>query len=325
VNSDLCGKIDSCGIIQPNVTERIMIILKPGTLGQRIISAADAALASGALIPIPTNTAFIDDGGIRFAVRVLAGLRKKAEARKNQDAAERAGRPANPFLPPEPALTVAEVSDTHLAVLNKFNVVDRHLLIVTRHFEDQEILLTQADLEALCACMTEYDSLGFYNGGADAGASQRHKHLQIIPLPLAPDVPDLPTEPLLARAQTAPDGFGTLPDFPFRHVFARIDADLWNSPPAAAKALHKLYVTMLEHAGMSPPKPRELTLQSGPYCLLLTRTWMLLVPRSREHVIGISFNSLAYAGSLFVYNEELLEQIRDYGPMRAITEAGFPK
>jgi hypothetical protein len=27
--------------------------------------------------------------------------------------------------------------------------------------------------------------LGFYNGGAGAGASQRHKHLQVVRLPIA--------------------------------------------------------------------------------------------------------------------------------------------
>ena len=300
-----------------------MITMRPGTLWESIETTTEKALASGALIPIPTNSAFIDDNGIRFAVRVLAGLRRKAEARKEQDAAEQAGKPANPFLPPERDLTVAEVSDTHLAVLNKFNVVERHLLIVTRDFEEQEALLTANDFEALAACMVEYKCLGFYNGGAEAGASQRHKHLQVVPLPLGPDVPTLPTGPLLARAETDSDGLGVLPAFPFCHAFARIDAGIWRSPLTAAEVLKDLYASLLVRADMQPPAPSGLTMQSCPYCLLVDRTWMLLVPRSREHVLDISFNSLAYAGSLFVYNEELLERLRAYGPLRAITEAGF--
>jgi ATP adenylyltransferase len=51
---------------------------------------------------------------------------------------------------------------------------------------------------------------------------------------------------------------------------------------------------------------------------------MLLVPRSREHFGEISFNSLAYAGSLFVWNEDLLERLKEYGPLNALREVGFP-
>ncbi len=301
-----------------------MILLEPGTLWRNIKTTTEQALSGGNLVPIPTDSAFIEDSGVRFAVRVLAGLRRKAEARKEQDAAEHAGKQANHFLPPEKALTVAKITDTHLAVLNKFNVVDHHLLIVTRAYEDQETLLTKADFEALAVCMAEYDSLGFYNGGAAAGASQRHKHLQLVPLPLAPDVPTVPTEPLFARAKTGRDGLGTIPAFPFRHVFRRLGQGLWRSPLDAATVLRESYCAMLEHVGMQPPADR-LTLQSQPYCFLATRTWLLLVPRSKEHVGEISFNSLAYAGSLFVYNEQLLQKLREYGPMNALRDVAMPK
>ncbi|NIO40609.1 MAG: phosphorylase, partial [Burkholderiales bacterium] len=38
----------------------------------------------------------------------------------------------NPFLPYGKDLFVSDISETHLALLNKFNVIDYHLLIVTR-------------------------------------------------------------------------------------------------------------------------------------------------------------------------------------------------
>lgn len=298
--------------------------LQQGILWQRVLRTTEQALASGALVPIPTDSAFIDDAGVRFAVRVLAGIWKKAEARREQDAAERTGRSANPFLPPEQALTVADVSDTHLAVLNKFNVVPHHLLIITRQFEDQDMLLTPADFEALGRCMAAFNGLGFYNGGAVAGASQQHKHLQMVPLPLAADGPAVPVMPLLAAAEMHSDGIGTVPAFPFRHAFVRLDPRLGTSPDDAAPALFSLYGRMLERAGMTPPATSGPTRQSLPYCLLVSRDWMLLVPRSKEHVAGISLNSLAYAGSLFVPSGELLARLRDYGPLKALRDAAFP-
>ncbi|HEX9020944.1 MAG TPA: phosphorylase, partial [Nitrospirota bacterium] len=123
--------------------------LKKGTLWQAIVKTTEQALQSGALFPVPTDYTFLEDSGVRFFIRVLASLERKVEARKKQEEASRKGKTINPFLPPEKKLTVADVSDTHIAVLNKFNVVEHHLLIITREFEDQDMLLSLKDFEAL--------------------------------------------------------------------------------------------------------------------------------------------------------------------------------
>ena len=98
---------------------------------------------------------------------------------------------------------------------------------------------------------------------------------------LAPDVPSLPTAPLLEQAVLDKDGYGTLPGLPFRHAFARYDAGIWRSPLDVARMLRGVYAGLLERAGLRPPAETGLTTQSGPYCLLVARTWMLAVPRSR--------------------------------------------
>jgi len=59
------------------------------------------------------------------------------------------GLPArNPFLPYEEALWVAHLSTSHTLLLNKFNVVRHHLLVVTRAFEPQSAPLSAGDLAA---------------------------------------------------------------------------------------------------------------------------------------------------------------------------------
>jgi ATP adenylyltransferase len=299
------------------------MLFKKGTLWDSIVKTADQALTIGALLPVATDYTFIEDAGMRFFVRIQTGLKRKDEAKKKQEAESKAGRNTDPFLQPEKELTVADISQTHLAVLNKFNVANHHLLIITRDFEDQDMLLTQKDFEALWLCMAEYNSLGFYNGGREAGASQQHKHLQMVPLPLAPSGPAIPVEPLLAAAPVIK--VGTVPGFPFLHSFARLDRELVNSPLEAAKKAYELYSAMLAGVGMTPPKAGGLTPQSMPYCFLATRGWMLLVPRSREFFEDISLNSLAFAGSLFVRNEQQLEAIRKHGPLKALASAAAPK
>ena len=61
-------------------------------------------------------------------------------------------------------------------------------------------------------------------------------------------------------------------------------------------------------------------LQSAPYNLLITRRWMLLVPRSAECFHAISVNALGFAGSLFVRGEQQREVLRRYGPMTVLQE-----
>ena len=289
---------------------------------QRLIRTTEQAISAGALLPIPTEYFFIEDGGMRFFVRVLASLSRKDEARKKQEGQSRSGKSVNPFLPPEKELMVADISDTHIALLNKFNVMEHHLLIVTRHFEDQDTLLTLSDFEALWTCMAEYSALGFYNGGRDAGASQQHKHLQMVPLPLIPEGPAIPIEPLIAQISSS--GANTVPGFSFLHAFARLEQDLATTPAKAAERTFTLYAGMLKDLGMASPSVGETTLQSKPYCLIVTREWMLLVPRSREFFEDISFNSLAFAGSLFVRNVLQFNRLKSFGPMNALRTVALP-
>jgi ATP adenylyltransferase len=291
------------------------IQLEPGSLAEAVDERTRQALADGNLLPIETEQERITDAGVRFLVRVIASLRRK-DADTRPRAAGGQGRPANPFLPPEPELTVAEVSTHHLAVLNKFSVLDRHLLIVTRSFEYQETLLTPEDLRALFACLAEYPSFGFYNGGTVAGASQPHKHLQVVPLPLDSDGPAIPMEPLLDVGRRG--SVGHCPDLPFAHAFARLDRPISAAPMEAFEQAAALYSELLAAVGIEGVESDGEVRQSAPYNLLVADDWMLVVPRVGEFFRGVSVNALGFAGSLFVKDREQLEVIRAAGPMHIL-------
>ncbi|MGE5154252.1 MAG: ATP adenylyltransferase family protein [Bdellovibrio bacteriovorus] len=286
----------------------------PGTLSERLAQTSTRALALGALQPIATRETRIADGGVTFLVRQVDSLARKAAERARPRPPE-SGRAeqASPFLPPEPELAVGALSATHFGVLNKFNVLDSHLLIVTRRLEHQETLLTLADLEALALCLRELDGLGFYNGGAVAGASQSHKHLQLVPLPLDQDGPAVPMEPLLEAADSGSTAL------PFPHAFARLPSDGDTGPNPLG--LHRLYLELLRRIGVRPVPGSGGLWQSGPYNLLVTRRWMLAVPRRAELVDGISVNALGFAGSLFVKDAAGLAAIRRRGPMALLGAA----
>jgi ATP adenylyltransferase len=287
--------------------------MESGTLWQRVRSTTENAVKTGALLRFPTSETYVEEGSVRYFVRVLESLKRKEEARREQAAPVPAGGgKVDPFLPPETDLVVGDLSGGHIAVLNKYNVLENHLLIVTRRFEDQEMLLTPEDFEALWFCLSEYDSLGFYNGGAEAGASQQHKHLQVVPLPLCGEGPAVPLAPYFKEASDA------VPAFPFLHAFRRLSRGHAASAADAVHELWRCYRELLEQVGMGAPVPGTPTRQSRPYCLLVTRDWMLLVPRVKEFFEDISLNSLAYAGSFFVRDRDQLGRLRGAGMMRAL-------
>ncbi|WP_027211858.1 ATP adenylyltransferase family protein [Burkholderia sp. WSM2232] len=289
----------------------------PGNLWPAILRQTQHALACGALHPIQTSRTTIEDGGVRFLIRQVSSLERKERDARQRKTEAASSFTTNPFLPCDRNLFVADISDTHLVLLNKFNVIDHHLLVVTRRFESQENLLNVADFRALFDCITQFEGLGFYNAGTAAGASQPHKHLQIVPLPLDESAPDVPVESLLATAPV--DGtVCTVPGLGFAHAFARLDAKLADRPLELACSGLDTYLHLLDATGLHAVDVNGEARQSAPYNLLVTTRWMMLVPRCAEGAEGIAVNALGFAGSLFVRNDMQMQTIRRLGPMNLL-------
>jgi ATP adenylyltransferase len=274
------------------------------------------AEASGALQPIRTEQAIVRDGKIDFTVRWVSTLAGKDTDRLS--AALRRDPDFNPFLPPDPQLTVGPLGAEHLAVLNKFPVIARHLLIVTRAFESQTVPLDVADFTALAQVIAELGGLGFYNGGTEAGASQRHKHLQWIPDAVHGEKLGAFTDGL---PEDLPSGSTTTrQDLPWRHCFIRLPHDTDADFGKLGHALHDAYCRGCEVLGIPTdcdPMP--------PYNVLTGRGWLAVIPRRRERCHGISVNALGFAGALFVPRPELIQTIHTLGPLRLLADVGFPR
>lgn len=314
-------------------------MLEAGTLWELTQQVTRAALESGHLLHLETRVEIVQDGGIPFIIRVLS-----SRLRKDQNAvlvAKTPGPRPNPFLPHDPRLFVAELSGTHVCLLNKFNVVEHHILMVTREFEEQEAPLTREDLETVAICLREFEGLAFYNSGTTAGASQPHKHLQYVPLAepgrgetdvLLVEASAQPGRPPHTAQQGPQPGrlfHGKVPIemaipegpscgivrsevLPFRHWFRRFPCLDFDDLDRVTSELHSGYSGLCAN----------LTENATPYNLLVTRNWMMMAPRSQESFRSISVNALGYAGSLLVKNEEEMEWIREAGPMEVLRACG---
>ncbi len=296
-------------------------ILQPGTLWEKTTQQTKFARECGALKSIETEYQLIQQDDISFVVRTLSNLARKEQAIKKQSQQEKkTGTKVNPFLPYEPDLFVGNISASHICLLNKFNVVDNHLLIVTRAFEEQTNLLNLQDFAALWSCMQEIDGLAFFNGGKTAGASQRHKHLQLIPLPFLPDIVNLPIDKAIANT-TFKNSLGTIASFSFQHAIATWDLSLSHSPTTAAQTMLQHYHALLNQVGLKIDAHSKK--QPGAYNFLATRNWMLIVPRSQESFQNISINSLGFAGSLFVRDRTSLELLKKLTPLKLLKNVAF--
>jgi ATP adenylyltransferase len=283
-------------------------------LWPQLLRVTERALASGALQPIESEQKFVNDQGVRFIVRRVSRQgRLRLESRtRAPDAAT-----VDPFLPFDPELFVADISATHVALLNKFNLTPHHLLIVTRRFVPQEVLPDEDDVAAVCACLVQVDGLAFYNAGALAGASQPHKHWQMIPLPLASEGPPTPIEAVLESVRDRA-GVTAVPGLAFRHAFTWIEPALFRRPADAAARIARLYPQLLERIGVTSVERDGARYQSGSWNLLITRKWMLATPRVREDFKSVPINALGFAGSLYVRDDAQLATIKRAGPMAAL-------
>jgi sulfate adenylyltransferase (ADP) / ATP adenylyltransferase len=274
---------------------------------------ARSARASGALVPLENRVEWLEDSGFRCAVHVLGdAFRRRTGAASGVATLAPAG---NPFLPPDPALFVSELGPTHVAILNKFPVIDRHLLVVTRTFVEQDAPLALEDFAALWRCLPAGDGgaspgLGFYNSGPEAGASQRHRHLQVVPLPLDDAGSGMPFDAAFAAAGPR---VGPLPGLPFAHVAVRLEDDRYDDPARLAAESLELYRDALAAVGRDPERP-------GPYNLLVTRGVLCVIPRRCEHAGPVSVNALGFCGVLLARDQAELRWLHEIGPMGALRQ-----
>lgn len=284
-------------------------------VGQR----TEQALASGDLSPLQTSEDVVQDGGLTFIVRWAASLAAKdaAPAAASAAAVVLPGGPRdpnfNPFLPPDPALTVGPIGSEHTIILNKFPVCLHHLVLARQAFFEQLTPLELCDFQAMATLLSAYGGLGFYNGGAAAGASQRHKHVQWLPAQegnasLRQLAATLPAD---ASSQPQPCQH---PALPFAHVLFKVDAGQGVDAAASAAALLAAYTQGCAHLGLNPGEDGLLP----PYNLLAGDGWLLMLKRSQEHFEGISINALSFGGTIYVRQPEQLELVRQSGALKAL-------
>ncbi len=262
------------------------------------------AKKNGALQTLETKCEIFNDPNcdIPFIIRKMSDNSNKFFSKSVTNCCNK-----DPFLFPEQELIVKELGPTHLLILNKYNVVKNHLLIITKEFIDQELPITKNDFLALKMVMKEIDGLAFYNSGKIAGASQSHRHLQLAPTPLAEKGQPIPINDILIRE--CPQNLGQLKTLPYRNLACLVPDLKTNN---WEEKILKIYSESLKLLNLVSEK-RLL-----PYNLLITKDWFLMVPRVNECYQSISINGLGIAGTFLVKNQDEYDLLITTGPSKIL-------
>lgn len=257
---------------------------------QRAKAVSATALQQGALVPLSTRVLPLQQLQ-PFVVRELLSATPRH--------LRMAGPRPNPFLPWDQPLEVERLAPDHVLLLNKYPVQEAHLLIITRRWRAQSGWLDAEDWQAVAHVAADTGGLWFFNSGPRAGASQPHRHLQLLPRPAGEASCPL-ADALLRQLQ------GDAPAWPWAYrISARRDplggSDL---PDLYAEHCRSLALGAVAEGG----GPQE------PYNLLFDDDWFLTVKRSCEHCAGFSINALGFAGYLLHTRGADLDWLHRHGP-----------
>ncbi len=267
------------------------------------IECSDRALIEGSLIPLRTSLEIVvGETDVNFELRKLKSRLPK-HLRKE-------GPKPNPFSPWDRQLEVACVDPDHALILNKYPVQRGHMLLITKDWAAQKGWLTLSDWRSLVRVDNDTPGLWFFNSGPIAGASQPHRHLQL--LPRSKNQRTCPRDPWF-HEQIASENKNTTSNDPlikYSHVIKRIKGH--HNEESSAHYLHQSYISMCRELGIGDPSQDPLPKHY--YNLLMTPEWMALLRRSQEGAFGFSINGLGFAGYLLATASSDLAWLKKHGP-----------
>lgn len=241
---------------------------------QAVEQQIEIALKNKTLQPLTTQSQSFLGNNIHFTVH----LRVPNKIDKPHQSTQK----TNPFLPHEETMFVKDCPPSHKLLLNKFPVLKPHALLCSNDFVSQQSPLTESDFSAWLEHLNSPYDVGFYNAGPIAGASQGHRHMQLI---------------RLAHSKTVPAIAKQLEEISFVR-FGPLNLRLCNEYYQQALSQFELDTNETE---------------TGAYNLILHKELFWLVPRKTAHIESIFANGLNFCGHFLVKDEAHLHWLKHYG------------
>ncbi len=183
--------------------------------------------------------------------------------------------------------------------------------------------LTGEDFSLWLEIVSSLHGLGIYNYGTEAGASEHLLHFQAIPLTeveLRTGEMGCSFDKPIKRALSM--GHTSVPTFTFPNAVAPVPP---RSQGGGGSSLLGVYEGLIRKIGVVATQSKLNSTYRLPHNIVLTKDWMLVVPRIRSGFAGIAVNGFGFSGLFFVDKEEGLGSLQNAGPMnvlRAVSDNG---
>ena len=211
----------------------------------------------------------------------------------------------NPFNPWEKILEIERIGNNHQLILNKYPVQKGHILLITNSWKPQNGWLDINDWVAIQKVNKDTSGLWFFNSSPIAGASQPHRHIQL--LRRSHGEISCPREKWFLNLEISNDNETKLKKSIVVSQFNFLEDSSY---------IYNLYLELTKKIGLGDPvndeKPRY------PYNILITNNWIAIIRRKFDHLHGFSINGLGFAGYLLITNKSDINYLKNYGPEKLL-------
>ena len=220
------------------------------------------------------------------------------------------GPKRNPFIPWDSRLKIESVNDKHTLILNKYPVQLGHMLLITNSWNPQNGWLDIEDFEAIVKVDNDTTGLWFFNSSREAGASQPHRHFQLLPRHfnerICPRYEWFST--LLNSKKDNKSDISHCISIKSRDENSNVQAiDLYNSYKFMVKDMNLGDIDLMN-------KPLK------PYNLLITSEWITLITRYTDKSNGFSINALGFAGYFLATKKSNIDTLIKFGPEKILKD-----
>ncbi|RDL41005.1 uncharacterized protein BP5553_00984 [Venustampulla echinocandica] len=207
------------------------------------------------------------------------------------------------------------INGTHILALNIYPVFrPQYLLLTCDSYRLQDEPLDLHDIKAVWEFLnvTTETYYAMYNCAEQSGCSRKHKHMQILPKPEAinPDAEAFRFFPDVRDRQIQ------VPYVYFLHYFY----PLRKGQPMDSEAVFATYSNLLRQYRTMLGIAEHATCAHN---VLLTKEWIIVIPRRKGNYKGIMANATAMMGQPTVSSQELFKIWTDEGPVKCLGEFGI--
>ncbi|WP_269616971.1 ATP adenylyltransferase [Prochlorococcus marinus] len=276
--------------------------MKSQSIWSRALKISRKAVNCGAVIPLNTIKYKSSEECCDFELRFLKSPIPKYLIEY--------GPKRNPFIPWDSRLEIQPINDKHTLILNKYPVQIGHMLLITNTWKPQNGWLNKDDFEAIQNVDSDTTGLWFFNSSKEAGASQPHRHFQLLPRRYNESI--CPRFDWFCSLLNNTKGNNS----EISHCISIRQRS--KNKKSSEYDLFSSYKSMIDEMNLGDIDIINKPLK--PYNLLITSEWIALITRRTDKSNGFSINALGFAGYFLGTKRSDVDTLIKFGPEKILKD-----